>query len=224
MLHNWPRVSVSLIFLRCVASVWLIVEFIEDILNLKPAIVALFPKLVRWFWIEVTDCRNKSDFQRPAHDFKWQNYSHWWEIAKKEALKYQPSIILRGDATRAHQLQVGATTKLASLLLGTEQIFFSNFLQLHDDDHFVFIVIHREKYGLLFRSFVIIILKKENKQTIIEHTKISFAPSLSVSQYTSAVVLYWLLDRTMCSTDSWYVTRYHCRALCWSWRVLKSLK
>ena len=136
------------------------------------------------------------------------------EIAKKEALKYQPSIILRGDATRAHQMQVGATTKLASLLLGTEQIFFSNFLQLHDDDHFVFIVIHREKYGLLFRSFVIIILKKENKQTIIEHTKISFAPSLSVSQYTSAVVLYFLLDRTMCSTDSWYVTCYYCRALC----------
>ena len=66
--------------------------------------------------------------------------------------------------------------------------------------------------------------KKKKKQTIIEHTKISFAPSLSVSQYTSAVVLYWLLDRTMCSTDSWYVTRYHCSALCWSWRVLKSLK
>ena len=107
----------------CVASVLLIVEFVEDILNLKPAIVALFPTLVQWFWIEVTNCRNKSDFQRPAHDFKWQNYSHWWEIAKKEALKYQPSIILRGDATRAHQMQVGATTKLASLLLGTEQIF-----------------------------------------------------------------------------------------------------
>ena len=47
----------------------------------------------------------------------------------------------------------------------------------------------------------------------MEHTKISFVPSLSVSQYTSAVVLYWLLDRTMCGTDSWYVTRYYCPAL-----------
>ena len=61
----------------CVASVLLIVEFVEDILNLKPAIVALFPTLVQWFLIEVTNYRNKSDFQRPAYDFKWQSYSNW---------------------------------------------------------------------------------------------------------------------------------------------------